>query len=343
MPNPESPAGSDVKPESSTGTQPESTAQATAAAPAASADSPAAAAPAGEQQQPKTVLEAVLAGIEKGKQQPQAGEKPPVAPAEGEQPAGTENDAGVQPAAGDNRPPKDANTRIRELNGYVKRLEPKARYFDEMSSWVQANGLDQRDVQYALELIRLVKNEPAKAYEKLQPMISRVRQAVGDELPADLQDQLDKGEITEAAAKELAQRRAGDAFSRQRNSREAAAREAARTQEQIEQHAGTIGAAVSEWERGWQKRDPDYAKKQRFVSAEIARLMQEEGVPQSKEDAVALSKRALENVDKEFGGILPAPRALNPATGGAAPRSQAAPRTSLEAAQQGLAKGQKAA
>lgn len=339
MPNPESPAGTDVKLDSSPAPQPD----ASASPPAAPAAAPAAAAPAGQPEPPKSVLDAVIAGLEKEKKPAAAapGEEPPAAPAAG---AGGEPPASgdeQQPKPGD--PPKNANTRIRDLISQVKGLEPKARYFDEMSAWATQNGLDEQDIKYALNLIRLVKNDPAGAHKLLQPLANRVAVAVGEQLPSDLQEKLDKGLISEDDARELARRRAAEGFNGERNRREAAQRERNRVVHDAQQRAGAIGTAVSTWERDWQKNDPDYSKKQKFVSAEIARLMNEEGVPLTPQDALDQAKRALETVEQNMTGILPPRKQLQPAVGGAAPRSSAPPTSSFEAAKKGLEKSHLAA
>jgi hypothetical protein len=79
--------------------------------------------------------------------------------------------------------------------------------------------------------------------------------------------------------------------------------------------------ALNSWEKDVAKRDPDYARKQKFVVAEARRLADERQAKSkgllSPAEMVAVLKEAYESVSADLGQLLPRPKARKVITGGA--------------------------
>jgi len=337
-----SPAPSEVAasttPEAPTGQSEQSSAQ--------PVEAPAAAAPSEDKQDapPKSALDAVMKGMERER-------TAAVDKADGQQPESPANpDAKAdqaKPEAGDKQQqqpkPKDANTRIRELVHVNKRLGERAKNWDEFSGWVSGNGLTQDDVMEGLELMRLLRQNPTEAAKRLQPILEYVRPFTGEALPDDIQQMLDDGRMDERAARELAARRTQDSF---RTQQDAETRQRVQQQQaqqrqhaEIQQHSKAVHTSVAQWESQWRGSDPDYSKKQPLVSAKISHLMMTTGAPPTPEAAVALAKRAREEVERELSSMLPRARSVNTPTGGSAQPTVTMPKSSLDAARQALVRG----
>jgi hypothetical protein len=291
---------------------------------------------------PKTAYEAVQRAMSKQRDDAAAAAQPQQQPAAqqqpGEQPQGQQQPAeqpGQQPKQG-GEPAKDANTRIRELNGRVKALEPKAAYWDQLANWAHGNGLTSQDVTTGLELMRLVRVDPIAARRLLDPIVDRVNRFVGEVLPPDLQEKVEAGRLDEETARELAQQRAGTELRTQRDREEQQQRQLQEEQQRVERHANAVGDAVKRWEGAWAGSDPDYRVKQPHVSRAISHLMMTEGVPPTIEAALDLCVRAKKQVEQDLQSFVPRPQEQRGPTGGAAPRSTTAPKSSIEAARRGL-------
>lgn len=296
---------------------------------------------------PKSALDAVMQGMERErKDAAQKAAQNPGTTEQQQQPA-PETKADAQPAEGGEKQqqqphrPKDANTRIRELVGVNKQLAPRAKNWDDFAGWVSNNGLTQEDVQEGLELMRLMRQNPAEAAKRMQPMIDYVRQFTGEALPADVQQMLDEGRIDERAARELAARRTQDSFRQQQdaeaNQRAREQQELQQRQQQVQRLAQAVNTSVAQWETQWRTSDPDYAKKQPLVSRAISHLIVERGAPTTPQAAVELAKLARQEVEQQLASMLPQQRSVNTPTGGSSQPTVTAPRSSLEAAKRGLA------
>lgn len=298
---------------------------------------PAAAAPEkpaeGSEKKPESLFESVTKALEPAPPaeaaKPAEGEKKP----DGE---GEKKPEGEKAGEKETTEPGKAQERIRELVAERKSLEPRAHAWDQMRTWVHQNGLTHEDVQFHLGLAALVRSDPFKAREQLAPLIKHLDGIVGNELPADLKDRVEKGSLTEADAREIAAGRGKTKVLEGRERERTEQDERTREQEAIQTFARSCGAAVAAWETQWKAGDPDYAKKKDRVQAEIFALWAAEGQPDTPEKAVDQAKRARKSVEDFINGITPPRRELNPARGGEAPGAKAAPKSALEAADMAL-------
>jgi hypothetical protein len=204
--------------------------------------------------------------------------------------------------------------RVRELEG----LEPDAKQFRQISDFVVKNNLSNDEVGQLFQVGALLKNDPFAAYKAIEPIWTKLQALVGNVLPPDIQDRLDKGLVDEETARELArargqtQVRAGQDELAQR--RQAAADAEANRQRAADEQAQQLTAFAGAVDAYWNTlaaRDPDLADKLDLVEGRVAVLIQREGMPRTKEQAVAMTKKAYEEVSKTFGRFGPAAGARN--------------------------------
>ena len=241
---------------------------------------------------------------------------------------------------------KEMIAKQRSLQGSVENLTAEVENFRQFQSTVRQAGLSAQDVDTGFEIMRLMKHDPAAAYVKLQPFLEQLQHFTGERLPADLQQKVEAGLVDTDTARELARTRAGKQHVETRVAQDAESRRvqaeqdaAARQQAELKTHMEACATAVSSWENQWKKDDPDYAKKQPLVDAMVVKMLQERdtrGQPVhvigNPEDAVNLTKKAREEVERTLGPVLARRDARRTVTGGA-PAAQAAPqpKTLLEA------------
>jgi hypothetical protein len=227
----------------------------------------------------------------------------------------------------------DRTSLRREVDG----LKTKAADFDKFIGFVQGANLSTDDMNNGFEIMALLKSDPTKAWEKLQPIVATLQQIVGESLPTDLAEKVRLGYINEADAKELARAQNQLRF-RDGQAEEARQRETQdKAQRETQALVGSVSNAASDWERTKAKSDPDWHLK----SARIHELMKlsvyEAGYPKSSDEVSKRLNDAHEQVTKELRKLNPRPKAINPVLGASSnPRSVAEPKTMLEAIQQGL-------
>jgi hypothetical protein len=226
--------------------------------------------------------------------------------------------------------------RLKEYGGVIQSMTPKAKTYDDLTTWMGSSGVTQDDFVGGLQIIALLRTDPVKAWEALQPVIADLRARIGDELPDDLRKSVDEGVISEAHAKELAlarnERARLEAAARNRDSAELVRNEQAEVQAA---HDG-IRKAIEGWETAWKASDPDYPKKAErvweamFTAMEAAR---NQGKPITQASVLEIAKAARTKVEGWMTGFVPAARPKTPVTtngSGAATVKQ--PSSALEAA-----------
>lgn len=215
-----------------------------------------------------------------------------------------------------------------------------AQAFRTLRDFMDDAGLDKDEVNAGFEIMRLTKNDPARALELLMPVVNDLRRLTGHVLPPELQAKVEAGNLSEEDARALSVARSETALEKKR--REDTERKTAEKNEQTarETHVHAVASAVSDWERSWSGSDPDYKAKQPRV-AELMKLeVYEKGYPASPQDAVARMKAIRAKVDAEFAKFAPRKAPVNPpADGGASSLANRKPQSSLDAINLALSPG----
>lgn len=286
----------------------------------------------GEQDQPKSELDAVLKAL--GRDPKPDGASPAPENAEGkEQPkpaAAAVPDESAEPdAAADGKLSFANHPRFKQVLSQrarfkadaeksaqrMKDLEPKAQHFDKLTQYAKSAGFTGEDFQNLLHMGRLMKNDPISFHEAFKAKWSEIETMVGTRLPPDLQMDVDGGHITAERAQELTLSRTKAElaegrlrhFTRQTAAEHEAA-ESDRQQQAVETAINASGASASGWERQWKGSDPDYAKKQPHVKSRISEKLMPllvEGKIPTQGEVLQICNDARKEVEAEMRAWFP--------------------------------------
>ena len=195
---------------------------------------------------------------------------------------------------------KEKNTYRQELDA-VKPLAERAKVLD---NYLTANSIQPQEFQSALEYLRLLKTDPAKAYEMLKPTYEQLSEYTGEKLPQDLEARVAAGTIEPELARELATMRSKEKFNTVRQQQQGA------SLAQQEQHA--IQGSIDSWAQAKMAADPDLRPKAanavdgkwELVDMKL-RSMRQATPPRNAQEAVAMVEKAYAEVNQFFGSVKP--------------------------------------
>ncbi|ALA16084.1 MULTISPECIES: hypothetical protein [Chelatococcus] len=284
------------------------------------------------------VLEGVLGTGKSSTPEGGEGSEPEAEPAaeakEGAQPSDDEDDgADLGPVTEEELAKYHSKTRrrirglvqnVEALGQEVETLKPHAEIGQKLSAYMETTGLDQNDVNLAMGIANLIRNDPEKALGALVPIVQHLQQNLGFVIPQDLQQQVQQGLLTEEHAAELARTRARERIATERAARSTEAVVRQNQAHQTERLTEAITGAAKAWEANWSKTDPDYGLKQGRVRELIELDLYRNGPPGSPQDAVSRLERVKKQVEEELKRFAPPRREIKHVTGqassGAAPK-----------------------
>jgi hypothetical protein len=221
------------------------------------------------------------------------------------------------------------------LRTEVESLKEPAAHWQQMHGYLTANKLAAEDVNLLLGVGAALRRGDFKAFrDGVAPYWQLANEALGDFLPTDLHEKVETGEMTRDVAAEVSRMRYANA--RLQGQAQQSEREV--QQDTQSRTAQAVRDAVTVWEQGIMRRDPDYAKKAGAVLRISQALMAENGQAVTPDVAVQIAQRAYEETNTLAGNFQPlvqrtrsspdSTRVVN----GARPQ----PRTLMEAALLGL-------
>lgn len=239
---------------------------------------------------------------------------------------------------------KKLNSDVKARDAEVARLSPKAAEFDKIDQFVRSAGLNNQEVSGTLEIAAMLKTDQRGALARLEPIVSALRELVGDTLSTELQQQVDQGFLTLAHAKTLQRATADAALATRRVSETTEAQRAEREQRDTQQLVTNTIGSIETWEAAKAKSDPDWNLKREEVAQGVELAILKESNRLNKkwfpnaEEAVKLSEDSLKEVNTRFSRFAPKPRSIVPvAPGGASNRSKPAPKSMLDVVRQTVA------
>lgn len=298
-----------------------------------------------DEKSPASMLDAIKAAAKQGQAQSSGAET------EGKDKPG-DKDSAKQAKAGEDEDEPLGEVTDEELKGYhsktrrrVKQLlgdikardeqiaafQPRAESYDRLVGFVNDAGLTKDEVNQGFDVMKAMKQDPFKALEILQPYYEALLQATGTVLPADLQEKVKGGYMSEADARETARLRAQTSHQSQASQARSEQERRNAATEQQRAHGEQLSKAFSTWESEKAASDPDWKAKSKFVARELNALWAQGQVPKSVEDARKQADEVLKQVEKDLQVFRPAPREIRQPTGGASPSSAPAPTSTLEA------------
>lgn len=220
-----------------------------------------------------------------------------------------------------------------ELRRETETLQTDAGNYRQVREFMTRNRLEDREVAELFQLgADLKSGDPARLkrfVDRAMPTLTMVLEAIGQAVPADLNERVQSGEMTEDAAKELARHR----YTAQ-TAQEAAERAAADSQRQSDTvRQQEIMSAVEQWQSSMRASDPDFGMKADAMKRAAQAMVAERGLPRTKQEALDMAKAAYVEVNQWFKSSRPAPKptAATPASGVSASRTTVQPApTSLD-------------
>lgn len=218
-------------------------------------------------------------------------------------------------------------------------LKDKAERHDQLSGFLTRNGITSQEANNSLELTRLIKaGDFRTAYDLMKPIYSELEKRAGEVLDPDLHNDVRLGHVPVERAQELQRLRASASI---QETRQQVAENRQSEQQQSEaskQFVATIAKGADDWAKTKALSDPDWDKKQDQI-AEIVELdLRRNGFPKTVAETIQRSEKALEEVNRRWKTLRPGPVEIRPNLGNGRPsaRSDAAPKSALEAIEQAL-------
>jgi len=224
-----------------------------------------------------------------------------------------------------------------EIRQHLERVQPELAQHRQLQGYLQEHQLAPDDVNLLLGVGASLRRGDYKAFlDGVTPYVMAAQEALGLRIAPDLQAQVNDGLVSEEAARELTRtrHRAAQAEHRLREQTQVV------TNEQSNRNVGAIRASVDAWEAHIRSRDPDYAHKADTVRRFSQALLQERGIPQTQEQAVALVQAAYDEANRTLTALRPRPQPTRPspssvhvATGGVSPEPTSMKEAALMALQ----------
>lgn len=152
---------------------------------------------------------------------------------------------------------KEVITERNTAREQIKRMQVVVDDWRNLDSFCKQNAITPEQFKNVVEVQALLNTDPAKALERLRPIMNELEGFVGNKLPDDLQKLVDDGECSLRVAKELAQTRAKSRFGEGKLKHDRARIESERQAEL----QSRIKTSVVSWETSKRDSDPDYKPK----------------------------------------------------------------------------------
>lgn len=229
-------------------------------------------------------------------------------------------------------------SKIKAKDGEIESLKPKAEEFEKISRFVSQAGLTNEDVGFLLQVGALARSQPDKALEHLLPFVQQLQQQAGEVLPADLQERVRLGYITEQDARELSKARSREQLATRRADQSETQRREAEANSERQKIVDSTIAASEKWESTQAAKDPDWHLKRNEVAEKVELAIYKEQTKRkepayfpNRDEIVKMSNAALDEINKRFKSRGPKPAEIIPVNpGGAPPRTTPKPTSMLD-------------
>lgn len=192
------------------------------------------------------------------------------------------------------------------LTAQVADLQPQVEQYQMLTSYMRENNLGSDEVAELMVVGAMAKSgkpeDLQSAIEKTKEFLADLELAAGVKLPEDLQKKVDEGYLDADSAKEVAQSR----ITRERANETVTQTNHERQQEVTARQVGDVTDAISQWQQGKIKSDPDYQAKAEFLQTEIGlRVARAGGRVLDKAQALKIAEEAYTAVSDRLKKIAP--------------------------------------
>jgi hypothetical protein len=233
------------------------------------------------------------------------------------------------------------------LREQIKGLDTEAQISRSLKTYLQTHDIAKEDFQLTLDLAAAMRRGDFRQFlEGVGPYVQLATEALGLTLPADLQQSVQRGQMTVDAAAAMSRERYARALAEQNSTRLQQVQQVTTRQHNGAELARSVEQAVTAWENQIRTSDPDYGRKEATVRNFLWAVIQERGYPNSPEHAVEIARDAYERANSTLKDFAPAPkptRQVPSSIGRTAAGARPEPKSLMEAALLGLERAQRAA
>lgn len=191
-----------------------------------------------------------------------------------------------------------------EARTTLEQIQPELAQHRQLQGYLTQHQLAPDDVNALLSVGASLRAGNYQAFlDGVTPYVMAAQEALGLRVARDLQQQVEQGLLSEDAARQMTATRHRAAQAEHRLSEQTRTHQTETTTRNV----AAVRHAVEQWEAGIRQRDPDYALKSNAVRRYSQALLQERGIPQTPEAAVALTQAAYDEATAEFRRLRPAP------------------------------------
>lgn len=214
---------------------------------------------------------------------------------------------------------------LSERDGYrteVEQLRTGAEQWDKVERFREAQGLTPTDLANAIQIAGLMRNDPVKAFEILQPVWQNLNMQVGAALSPEMEQAVRAGDLRREHALQMTRTQA-EADRATRRLQEQQRVDAERQQQaNIQAQTTSLQNAANDWEQRQMAKDPDFDLKRSLIAEKADLAMRRLGkFPESPEAMVQILDTAKKEVEATLSAFRPSPRAISPNQAGVSPRA----------------------
>ena len=201
---------------------------------------------------------------------------------------------------------------INGLKAQIGPLETQAKTTQALQSFLKEADIAKEDFGLVLDLAAAMRRGDYRTFlEGVAPYVKLAQESLGIQLPADLQAAVQGGHMTADAARYTAQVRAQQQLAASQLTRVTTENTQRNYAETVRNFQSQVAGAVSNWETGVRKSDPDYARKEPVVRELLHAVVHERGPPRSPAEAVEIAKLAYARANEMASRFVPNPRATH--------------------------------
>jgi|DEB0MinimDraft_6_1074348.scaffolds.fasta_scaffold00040_57 hypothetical protein len=227
--------------------------------------------------------------------------------------------------------------KYRDVNQRLEKAEADAGWKQQFDTFLETNQMSMEEANKLFEIGALMKSNHMKALEMITPYYNQLLEVTGNVLPRDLQEQVNQGYITEAAAIEMSRGRAQNQHYQVRNQQQQQQRQQQEAENQ-KKLSTDIQVALANLENSWQTSDPDYKTKSNRIQERVKLMWYEASrtgkMPRSVDEAIKMVEGAKSEIDKEYRQFRPRKPVSVVDSGGNSGQTKPEPKTTLDVIRQ---------
>ena len=198
---------------------------------------------------------------------------------------------------------------INGLKSQIQPLEAQAQTTQALQTFLKQADIAKEDFGLVLDLAAAMRRGDFRTFlEGVAPYVKLAQESLGIQLPPDLEQAVKGGHMTQDAARYTAQVRGEQQLAQGQLTRVTQEQTQRTHTEAVRNFQASVAGAVTEWEKGVRRSDPDYARKEPVVQKLLHAVVHERGPPRSPAEAVEIAKLAYEQANGMVSRFVPNPR-----------------------------------